>query len=99
MTQRTAVVIGVGAEIGLGAALCRRFASAGMRVLVAGRTPAKLERVASSISAAAGSAEADSGESGASAAFSSGVRRHGGSVYHRLTGRVVIQWNVCATAP
>jgi len=58
MTKRTALVIGVGAEIGLGAALCRRFASAGLHVLIAGRTPAKLERVASSISATGGSAEA-----------------------------------------
>src|SRR6202790_1991852 len=58
MTKRTAVVIGVGAEIGLGAALCRRFASEGLHVLVAGRTPSKLEQVATSILAAGGSAEA-----------------------------------------
>src|ERR1700726_2715537 len=58
MTERTAVVIGVGAEIGLGAALCRRFASEGLHVLVAGRTPSKLEQVVTSILAAGGSAEA-----------------------------------------
>jgi NAD(P)-dependent dehydrogenase (short-subunit alcohol dehydrogenase family) len=58
MTKRTAVVIGVGAEIGLGAALCRRFASEGLHVLVAGRTPSKLEQVVTSILAAGGSAEA-----------------------------------------
>ena len=58
MTKRTAVVIGVGAEIGLGAALCRRFASEGLHVLVAGRTPSKLEQVVRSILAAGGSAEA-----------------------------------------
>jgi NAD(P)-dependent dehydrogenase (short-subunit alcohol dehydrogenase family) len=58
MTKRTAVVIGVGAEIGLGAALCRRFASEGLHVLVAGRTPSKLEQVATSILATGGSAEA-----------------------------------------
>src|ERR1700730_10776486 len=58
MTKRTAVVIGVGAEIGLGAALCRRFASEDLHVLVAGRTPSKLEQVATSILAAGGSAEA-----------------------------------------
>src|ERR1700680_3282950 len=58
MTKRTAVVIGVGAEIGLGAALCRRFASEGLHVLVARRTPSKLEQVATSILAAGGSAEA-----------------------------------------
>src|SRR5437773_1760381 len=58
MTKRTALVIGVGAELGLGAALCRRFASAGLHVLIAGRTPGKLEKVATSIVAAGGSAEA-----------------------------------------
>jgi NAD(P)-dependent dehydrogenase (short-subunit alcohol dehydrogenase family) len=58
MTKRTAVVIGVGAEIGLGAALCRRFASEGLHVLIAGRTPGKLEQVVTSIRAAGGSAEA-----------------------------------------
>ena len=54
----TAVVVGVGAERGLGAALCRRFAAAGHHVLVAGRTPAKIEPVARAIVAAGGSAEA-----------------------------------------
>ena len=58
MAKRTAVVIGVGAEIGLGAALCRRFASEGLHVLIAGRTPGKLEHVVTSIRAAGGSAEA-----------------------------------------
>ena len=58
MNKRTAVVIGVGAEIGLGAALCRRFASEGLHVLIAGRTPSKLAQVVRSISAAGGSAEA-----------------------------------------
>ena len=58
MNKRIAVVIGVGAEIGLGAALCRRFASEGLHVLIAGRTPSKLAQVVRSISAAGGSAEA-----------------------------------------
>ena len=53
----TAIVCGVGAERGLGAALCRRFAAEGHHVLVAGRTPAKLERVVGAIIAAGGSAE------------------------------------------
>jgi NAD(P)-dependent dehydrogenase (short-subunit alcohol dehydrogenase family) len=53
----TAVVIGVGAELGLGAALCRRFAAEGHHVLVAGRTASKIERVAKSIALAGGSAE------------------------------------------
>jgi len=54
----TAVVIGVGAERGLGAALCRRFAAAGHHVLVAGRTAEKIERVVSTIAGTGGSAEA-----------------------------------------
>src|SRR5277367_6438871 len=53
----TAVVVGVGAERGLGAALCRRFAAEGYHVLVAGRTPEKLEQVAQAIRVAGGSAE------------------------------------------
>jgi NAD(P)-dependent dehydrogenase (short-subunit alcohol dehydrogenase family) len=58
MGQRTAVVIGVGAEQGLGAALCRRFAAEGCHVLVVGRTPAKLDQVVRTIVGAGGSAEA-----------------------------------------
>ena len=54
----TAVVVGVGAERGLGAALCRRFGAEGYHVLVAGRTPEKLAQVVKTICAAGGSAEA-----------------------------------------
>ncbi|WP_307281904.1 SDR family NAD(P)-dependent oxidoreductase [Labrys wisconsinensis] len=57
MPKPTAVIVGVGAERGLGAALCRRFAAEGCRVLVAGRTAAKIEAVAAAIAAAGGSAE------------------------------------------
>jgi NAD(P)-dependent dehydrogenase (short-subunit alcohol dehydrogenase family) len=53
----SAVVVGVGAELGLGAALCRRFAAEGHHVLVAGRTATKVERVAKAIALAGGSAE------------------------------------------
>jgi NAD(P)-dependent dehydrogenase (short-subunit alcohol dehydrogenase family) len=52
----TAVVAGVSAELGLGAALCRRFAREGYHVLVAGRTPAKIEQVAASIERTGGRA-------------------------------------------
>ncbi|MFP6626332.1 MAG: SDR family NAD(P)-dependent oxidoreductase, partial [Deltaproteobacteria bacterium] len=45
----SALVIGVGATQGLGAALCRRFAREGMQVFVAGRSPEKLDAVAASI--------------------------------------------------
>ena len=58
MRQPTAVVVGVGAEQGVGAAVARRFAKEGHHVLVAGRTPAKIEQVVGSIASAGGSAEA-----------------------------------------
>lgn len=41
-----ALVVGVGAEQGLGAALCRRFAREGLRVYAAGRNLERLESVA-----------------------------------------------------
>jgi NAD(P)-dependent dehydrogenase (short-subunit alcohol dehydrogenase family) len=53
----TAVVVGVGAERGIGAAVCRRFATGGHHVLVAGRTESKIEQVASRIRAEGGSAQ------------------------------------------
>ncbi|WP_020176597.1 SDR family NAD(P)-dependent oxidoreductase [Methyloferula stellata] len=55
---RTAVVFGVGAATGLGAALARRFACEGLRVFVAGRTEAKVKTVAEEIGRAGGMAEA-----------------------------------------
>jgi NAD(P)-dependent dehydrogenase (short-subunit alcohol dehydrogenase family) len=58
MGMPTAVVVGVGAERGIGAAVCRRFAAEGQHVLVSGRTGAKIEAVASGIRAAGGSAQA-----------------------------------------
>lgn len=59
MTKRpTAIVVGVGAEQGVGGALCRKFAEHGYHVFVAGRTPPKIELVAQAIRAAGGSAEA-----------------------------------------
>ena len=57
MTKPSAVVVGVGAERGLGAALCRRFAQGGCHVLIAGRTAAKINKVAETIVSAGGSAE------------------------------------------
>ena len=58
MSVQTAVVVGVGSSAGLGAALARRFAKEGLRVLVAGRTAARLATVATEIRDAGGSAEA-----------------------------------------
>ncbi len=57
MSKPTAIVVGVGAERGLGAALCRRFAQGGYHVFVAGRTAAKIDKVAETIVSAGGSAE------------------------------------------
>lgn len=57
MSKPTAVVIGVGAERGIGGASCRRFAREGYHVLVAGRTAEKIERVVDGIRAAGHGAE------------------------------------------
>jgi NAD(P)-dependent dehydrogenase (short-subunit alcohol dehydrogenase family) len=54
----SAIVVGVGAEQGLGAALCRKFAAEQYHVFVGGRTAAKLRQVVGSIKATGGSAEA-----------------------------------------
>jgi NAD(P)-dependent dehydrogenase (short-subunit alcohol dehydrogenase family) len=56
--QGTAIVVGVGSEQGLGAALSRRFAREGYKVLVSGRTEAKLARVVRGIVNDGGKAEA-----------------------------------------
>lgn len=47
--QDCAVVIGVGASQGIGAAVCRLFAKEGLKVYVAGRTFQKIEAVAAQI--------------------------------------------------
>lgn len=47
--QPSAVVVGVGSEQGLGAALARRFANAGFHVFVGGRTASKIEAVSKSL--------------------------------------------------
>ncbi|MFG1378612.1 SDR family NAD(P)-dependent oxidoreductase [Xanthobacter autotrophicus] len=54
----TALVAGVGAGNGLGAALARRFAREGLHVLVAGRTQARLDAVVRAIREAGGTADA-----------------------------------------
>jgi len=56
--QRTAIVVGVGSAQGLGAALARRFAIAGHRVIVSGRTEAKITDVVRAIVDSGGKAEA-----------------------------------------
>jgi NAD(P)-dependent dehydrogenase (short-subunit alcohol dehydrogenase family) len=49
--SRTAIVIGVGAEAGLGAALGRRIAREGLHVLLGARRPERIEAVAAAIRA------------------------------------------------
>ncbi|WP_321162847.1 SDR family NAD(P)-dependent oxidoreductase [Methylohalobius crimeensis] len=51
-----AVVVGVGPETGLGAALARRFAAQGLPVFIAGRTERKLRQVAATIESGGGRA-------------------------------------------
>jgi NAD(P)-dependent dehydrogenase (short-subunit alcohol dehydrogenase family) len=58
MDKPTAIVVGVGAEQGVGGAVCRKFASEGCHVYVAGRTEAKIAKVVDTIVKAGGSAEA-----------------------------------------
>jgi NAD(P)-dependent dehydrogenase (short-subunit alcohol dehydrogenase family) len=55
LSQGTAVVVGVGAETGLGAGLARRFAREGLRVVVAGRTAERLRAAAACICSSGGS--------------------------------------------
>ncbi|MDQ6702467.1 MAG: SDR family NAD(P)-dependent oxidoreductase [Pseudomonadota bacterium] len=54
MSKGTAVVVGVGAETGLGAALARRFAREGLRVVIVGRTEKRLRATAAGIHEAGG---------------------------------------------
>ncbi len=49
--MNTAVVIGVGASNGLGAAIARRFAAGGLHTVVVGRSQDKLDAVAAEINA------------------------------------------------
>ena len=56
--MKTAIVIGVGPELGLGATLCRRLAALGYHVYASGRTSARVEAVATAIHGLKGSATA-----------------------------------------
>ena len=53
-----ALVVGVGEERGLGAALCRRFAREGLHVTAVGRTRERIAKLVDSIAAEGGSATA-----------------------------------------
>ena len=54
--QKTAIVVGVGPEAGLGGVLCKRFAREGLHVFVAGRTQDKVETLATAIRKSGGRA-------------------------------------------
>ena len=51
-----ALIVGVGAEQGLGGALAKHFASQGLQVIIAGRTQQKLDQIKSSIESEGGKA-------------------------------------------
>lgn len=53
---QSALVLGVGPERGLGAALARRFAAEGLQVFIAGRSMPKLQSVAAAIAGSGGTA-------------------------------------------
>lgn len=56
--RQCAIVVGVGASKGIGAAVCRRAARAGLKVYVVGRTDSKLQQVVAEIRAQGGDAVA-----------------------------------------
>ena len=56
--MKKAVIIGVGAEQGLGSQLAKRFASEGLHVFIAGRTLSRVQERASEIEQAGGEATA-----------------------------------------
>ncbi|MBO22866.1 MAG: glucose 1-dehydrogenase [Rhodospirillaceae bacterium] len=56
MTDGTAIIIGVGAARGAGAAIARRFAAAGLHAVLAGRTEERLTERADEIMAQGGNA-------------------------------------------
>jgi len=58
----TAIVVGVGAAAGLGAALSRRFAEEGYHVIAVGRTPGRIGLITSSILSNGGTAEPFEGD-------------------------------------
>ena len=52
------IIIGAGAANGVGGALSRRFSKSGQHVIIAGRTPSKIDALATSIQDSGGTADA-----------------------------------------
>jgi len=61
-SKGSVLVVGVGASLGLGAAIARRFAAGGHPVLVAGRNAAKIEIVVAELKAAGATVAAEIGD-------------------------------------
>jgi len=76
LENKSAVIYGAGGAIG--GAVTRAFADAGARVYLAGRSRARLEKVASDIGDAAGLAEVDALDERAVAAHADAVAAHAG---------------------
>jgi len=82
-TRGAAVVVGVGASRGLGAALCRRFAREGLHAIPVGRSPERLSAVAEEIASAGGRATpqvADATDAGAVEAALDAAARAAGAL-------------------
>jgi len=82
-TRGAAVVVGVGASRGLGAALCRRFAREGLHAIPVGRSPDRLEEVSDEIASAGGRATpqvADATDAGAVEAALDAATRAAGAL-------------------
>ena len=78
LENKTAVIYGAGGAIG--GAVARAFADAGARVYLAGRSKARLEKVASDLGNAAGVAEVDALDERAVAAHADGVVADAGGI-------------------
>ena len=87
LPEKTAVIYGGGGSIG--GAVARRFAQEGARVFLAGRTEAKLERVAEQIRSAGGAAETAEVD----ALDADAVARHADAVA-ALAGGIDISFNL-----
>src|SRR5260221_14098848 len=88
MSKPVAIVVGVGAEKELGAALWRRFAAGGYAVVVARRTADKIEKVANTIVSSDGSAAPVVTEREGLVALRQG--RHGGVGLRRPASRTTL---------
>jgi len=65
--EGSVLVVGVGASLGLGAAIARRFAAGGHPVLVAGRNAAKIETVVNELKEAGATVAAEIGDAASAA--------------------------------